>query len=713
MVPRSATRPRGGRVSYRELSFESNNEEDTSYNSSDIDETSPAPKPLLTPRSASLITRRQSARTLGKNKIDTSAKASDDNDDDPDDDDDDLDEEDMLVEPRAKRRRIVRTAPARRSAPQAKPISTPKKPSSGAVRPIKGERSAAQVRWSGIPTDGFCPRWSSLPYEALLSVFSFALALYPNDNKRASSWLLSAASTCRTFSEPAISVLYHCPPVRDSRQLQALLDHLSEPSENHLFKYHPKVKRLDLDERIIPARFDLLKLISCLPQVAQIDINSGKDYALRGAPQISTERWWKYPDNFTEDLQAIDPPLKLWHSNAMLIDPVFQFRSLVIPIGSNRTDVLQSANPQEVARRLDRPDAAAATGKSNLYLSVNLYGPFLRLNELILTNYEVVLRPSPMELKPTQEPLANILAKLPLRRVRLEFCLLHPANPNWLILLPSNLRILEIHCCTGLLSEFLTSFLLSNGRELRKLTLDHNASLNLAFLSSLAFACPKLEELTMDLIYFSDQRVDEAVQPSYTELMPANTIPTWPSSLVKIDLKHLRCWSSDAAATFFDSLVGSAGELANLRHLALSASIDTDSWKLRAGFRDEWVPKFQKTFLRQSAPPSPHLASRKAFRLWKESQKPSDTGNYDLTRKGSSSADGTNRLRSRNLRNSSGPISSPHLSLRNKVLAALEDQSPAMCNVVDIRIDNARPRGKEWRESDMLDSEESGDEDWT
>ena len=36
-----------------------------------------------------------------------------------------------------------------------------------------------------------------------------------------------------------------------------------------------------------------------------------------------------------------------------------------------------------------------------------------------------------------------------------------------------------------------------------------------------------------------------------------------------------------------------------------------------------------------------------------------------------------------------------------------------MCNVVDIKIDNQRPREEQYNESHFLDSEASGDEDWT
>ena len=35
-----------------------------------------------------------------------------------------------------------------------------------------------------------------------------------------------------------------------------------------------------------------------------------------------------------------------------------------------------------------------------------------------------------------------------------------------------------------------------------------------------------------------------------------------------------------------------------------------------------------------------------------------------------------------------------------------------MCNVVDVRIDNQRPRENLFTERDFLDSEASGDEDW-
>lgn len=36
-----------------------------------------------------------------------------------------------------------------------------------------------------------------------------------------------------------------------------------------------------------------------------------------------------------------------------------------------------------------------------------------------------------------------------------------------------------------------------------------------------------------------------------------------------------------------------------------------------------------------------------------------------------------------------------------------------LCNVVDVRIDNQRPREEQFNESHFLDSEASGDEEWT
>ena len=35
-----------------------------------------------------------------------------------------------------------------------------------------------------------------------------------------------------------------------------------------------------------------------------------------------------------------------------------------------------------------------------------------------------------------------------------------------------------------------------------------------------------------------------------------------------------------------------------------------------------------------------------------------------------------------------------------------------MCDEVDVRIDNLRPREEQFHESDFLDSEPSGDEEW-
>jgi hypothetical protein len=59
-----------------------------------------------------------------------------------------------------------------------------------------------------------------------------------------------------------------------------------------------------------------------------------------------------------------------------------------------------------------------------------------------------------------------------------------------------------------------------------------------------------------------------------------------------------------------------------------------------------------------------------------------------------------------------GPVSTLGGSLRDMVMKTLEIHIQGMCDEVDVRIDNLRPREEQFHESDFLDSEPSGDEDW-
>jgi hypothetical protein len=175
---------------------------------------------------------------------------------------------------------------------------------------------------------------------------------------------------------------------------------------------------------------------------------------------------------------------------------------------------------------------------------------------------------------------------------------------------------------------------------------------------------------------------------------------------------------------FFESLTEEADDLRNLRYLSLSVHVDLP-WHERAGFRDKWTTQFKKIFQRKPQSPVTYMQSFKSYRLWMEAQKDKSkrTRRSSEEQSGDSSNPSAARLRPRRSINYASDSSSPKNTLRGQVMAALdggrrhvaggpEHAVQGLCEVVDIRIDNGRPNEKEFRESDMLDSEESGDSDY-
>jgi len=281
-------------------------------------------------------------------------------------------------------------------------------------------------------------------------------------------------------------------------------------------------------------------------------------------------------------------------------------------------------------------------------------------------------------------------------------------------------------------SDIFSVYLAEHGRDLQSLVLSHNKALNLAFLPSLKFACPNLREFTMDFTYYSTLIMSKDSDPTFESLFNADDTPTWPPSIEKIELLHLRKFqNSDAAETLFGSLIESAENLPYLRVLTLRAAIDI-GWRDRAGFRETWISRLQKTFLRKSQDPSPFLASARAYREWKEknatNRSLSENENRREINGDSTGASSATSRRSRRIKDIASDAR--RTSQEQSIASAEESDSDVqvvprrdwkqtaakhyqgLCSVVDVTIDNMRPSEVQFDEGDFMDSEKSGDEDW-
>jgi hypothetical protein len=317
-------------------------------------------------------------------------------------------------------------------------------------------------------------------------------------------------------------------------------------------------------------------------------------------------------------------------------------------------------------------------------------------------------------------------------------------------LLPNNLVSLNITNCRELVSDALQAFLVANGHHMEELTLNHNQSLDLAFLVDLKQTCPRLEVLRIDMHYYNTLSSTSDNEPLYDELLPEAQLPSWPSSLRVIDLEFIRMQSADGAVAFFTSLIDAADALPWLRVMRLSAIADIE-WRQRAAFRQKWTARFEQVFALRCPAPSPHLISLRAFREWQannaqrsspqEVDVPSPAKPFGEHRSNSQrligtpeTDDGTSddpELSSRK-RKQSEKWGAKRLRLRAKSSTRYEETTDSeagsdrgngsegeevvfiqgRCHTVEFRIDNSRPQEQLYEEADFLDDEPSGDEDW-
>ena len=296
--------------------------------------------------------------------------------------------------------------------------------------------------------------------------------------------------------------------------------------------------------------------------------------------------------------------------------------------------------------------------------------------------------------------------------------------------LPKSLESLVFSDCEDITSTIMTKFLSTHGGNLRNLTLNHNRCLDLAFLVDFAIACPKLEKFHMDLTFFGLQLTYLDSEPRFEAILPPGAIPTWPSTLQSIELNHLRKWHTDEAKSFFQSLVDSAEYFSSLRSLVIKASVDM-GWRDRVEFRNTWVERLTKIFARrpsgqgQFAKPTLTTHNGKITgRVNKATVAINRTVPKTLLKDdGSSDSDIPilQNRRNRRLVNSNTEKNSCVDSTRSTTARRQADsrkekkEEPyihGLCDLVDIRIDNLRPMETMYQETDFMDDEPSGDEDW-
>lgn len=559
-----------------------------------------------------------------------------------------------------------------------------------------------------LPTAKRIP-WNTLPYQIWLQIFMYEWDLSDTRFKNVSriagnpmpphmvraTWLFRCALVCRDFAEPALSALYHSPPLHPAWKAHALIRRLKDDPQSS-FKCCNKVQYLTICDPLTFGRkhikhdpISLADIITYCPQLRGLLVSRSaavplwQSYRLpqRGQDgQGSTRDYNMLADTLMAALESNDIRLREWHW-----------------AGYNPSDV-HGTNFEEVHQ--SRPFQALK---------------HLTISSIRSSSDEI----TPRTLRAYEEDAARIaaaLALLPaLQSVRFNKCMTFTTQilPSF----PATIQLLEITDCS-LTSEALSSFLMDHGRGLRKLILDHNDTLNLAFLSTLAMSCPRLEALHMDLRFFQQHLAFNDSEPKFEQLLPSGLTPTWPTTLRSLELFHLRKWATDAAGRFFDSLVNASISLTLLRRLKIKASIEESAWRTRVTFRDSWIKRLNAVFKRPWSPPktSGSLQSTpvKVFaprRREKKSRNPHADDDEVIP-----AAPFRRSLRLKDLPSASPAISTPSEDSHSEDCRESDFDVyfvQGMCDVVDIAIDNLRPAAEQLNEDDFLDEEASGDSDWS
>jgi hypothetical protein len=497
------------------------------------------------------------------------------------------DNTEILYEAPKKRQRVSR-AVTRASSAVVKRVSRPSNKRPNRVPEVK---HAANT----IPLDpyskGIIPPWATLPYQILVQIFQYAAiplyddrSFHPMPSVR---WLLDIRRTCAAFQEPALTVLYRSPPLVPMQAAHELARLLKSDPEPMSFNYRAKIETLQIEVSQTASYtlsgyglLDLHALIYNCPRLSALEFYHEKD--LSPYRQLEENLKWSYVDTIfsalENNVEGVATRLKSWRWSSRLAGKKIPIESL---------------------------------------LEMHSKPYFSSLEKLAFVNYQ-----QPKLKKTEEDPehdvkLAASLAPLKkLRHLILESSTL--VNSSFMALLPSNIEHLEVINCWEITSLDLSTYLFSHGSQLRSLTLNHNHSLNLSFLTTLKSSCPKLLSLKMDLTYFSVHSTYRNAEPIYEGLLFPDDIPTWPSTLQSIELLQLRGWDISTAQMFFQSLLDSAGELPVLRRLVIKGILNT-GWRDRVSFRKEWIEPFEPVFKRVSDPPNPRLMSKGAFEAWKKS----------------------------------------------------------------------------------------------
>lgn len=610
----------------------------------------------------------------------------------------------------------------------------------------------AQPDW---PTSNVVPPWQQLEWTVLVQIFEYAS--HPLDSRPNVRWLLSAGLTCKAFLSPALKALYKCPvPQIISMTMGAKFANLmrelaTDPDAALARQDHRRTMVESLVVEVSSLRihsqtrnFDVAELLLSLPSLSYVELYHEFDLPPYRKLDLKNRKWTYSPELLSAMKAAGDGQtglrLKSWKWSERMMSP----------------DLLEHLQ------------------------TVHGWNTFSQLRKVSFVNFQV---PSLKEEKDWNLPevieedkaYINLVASslspiMNLKHLVVESSTL--VDGQFLSLLPKSIEHLEIINCWEVTADMLCEYLVTHGRHLRRLMLHHNQSLNLTFLPLLGKHCPELRELSMDLLTYSHHEYYKDSDPIYETLLTVSDVPAWPKTIEVIEIEQMAKWDVATAEMFFSSFVNQAQDLPKLRQISIKAMLDVP-WRQRSEFRDKWVRKLKRVFLRKTARPRPYHSliqwplsgvgqavqrvepskvdvddetpPRRSTRIASHAVTPAPVPAVTEAPKNMRKRKRTLISTSRDLRQRKradlsyrDPDTDEDLDVEeseeSEEEAAQEDPSPpssppaspsqlsedeafvhGLCDVVNIRFDNQKPREFQWGAEDFLDDDthDSDDAEWT
>jgi hypothetical protein len=563
-----------------------------------------------------------------------------------------------------------------------------------------------------VPPSGIIPPWQTLPYQVLQQIMKYAAyPLYEKASRTNPSieWLCAVSKLCRSFHEACIAALLHSPPLYPAFRAHGLLHLLSKDQSKTVINYENKIRCLDIEVKNLLIRksgIDIVDLLGHTPLLERLRLyhnHDDLDNITWAQPSHAKGRKYTYPDALFQKLDDTSIKLKSWEWNGRFPDG---------------TTVLHTIN------------------------AIHARPSFSELRDLSFLNISLPDKSTDADIDLANDLLVTALHRVPnLSSLIFRNCSI--LNAITMSQLPPSLTTLSIANCQYLTSELLSIYLSTSGTSLTTLTLTGNQSMSLAFLTNLSTLCPHLQHLNLDLTY-TDPSSYRDRDPLYDEALPDGP-PSWPSSLVSINIENLRQITLAEAEAFLTSLVNAAPELEGLRRIEMKIIVKDASWRDRAEIRKKWIPKLEDVFLDTSVPERRvHVHEKtkaKAAKTEKEVREMKEREGKtkimeDAAKEEERRPSGRQSSRIAHLKQLSLSLSDTNDSDTNSYAGPSsmfdtmtragagdtsfsdDDESTGKavwqrrCDTVTLLLSDQRPAMEQYHEADFLDSERSGDEEW-